>query len=147
LTLNNLSLRARAKVRVLVIDDDELAREFLCDILRREGFTVTDWASTIGVTNKIVREEINVVVIDVMMPTIRGDRLATLLRKNAALGALGVVLVSSCPAEELQQLASEVGAEAVVGKQEARTELARAVLQAVRASRTSSGTPGPAIGR
>ena len=142
MTLKRPSMRARDKVRVLVIDDDEVAREFLCDILRSEGFTVMDWPSAIGVTNKIVRDEINVVVLDIMMPTIRGDRLATLLRKNAALGALGVVLVSGCPREELDQLAMEVGAEAVVSKQEARTELAWAVAQAAR-SRGTSGTPGP----
>ena len=145
MTVNSLSARAREKLRVLVIDDDELAREFLCDILRREGFNVIDWSSTIGVTNKIVREGIRVVVIDVMMPTIRGDRLASLLRKNSALGALGVVLVSSCPREELEQLAKEVGAQAIVGKQDARTQLVAAVMHAARTSSTPSGSPGPGL--
>jgi CheY-like chemotaxis protein len=123
------------EVRVLVIDDDELARAFLSDVLRSAGFVVTESESTIGVTNRIVREDIHVVVLDVMMPTIRGDRLATLLRKNPALSGLGVVLVSSHPPEELTQIASEVGAEAVVGKHEVRARLAHAVMDAVRVSR------------
>jgi CheY-like chemotaxis protein len=122
---------------VLVIDDDELAREFLCDILRRAGFTVSDSPSTLGVTNRIVREKINVVVLDVMMPAIRGDRLAALLRKHPGLAALGVVLVSSHARDELDQIASEVGAEAVVGKHEAREKLAAAVLEAATARRPS----------
>lgn len=123
------------EVRVLVIDDDELARGFLADVLRSAGFVVSDSDSTIGVTNKILREHIHVVVLDVMMPTIRGDRLATLLRKNAALSELGVVLVSSHPPDELAQLASEVGAEAVVGKHEVRTKLARVVMEAANRGR------------
>lgn len=140
---NGMSREVREKVRVLVIDDDDLAREFLCEILRAEGFTVVDSATTIGVTNQIVRESINVVVLDVMMPTIRGDRLAQLLRKNAALRALGVVLVSGGSSQELADLAREVDAEAVVGKHEARTELARAVVHAMRTRRATSGSPGP----
>jgi PleD family two-component response regulator len=135
MTDHRRSLRPREQVRVLVIDDDELAREFLVDILRSHGFTVSDSASTIGVTNQIIREEIHVVVLDVMMPTIRGDRLATLLRKHAALHSLGVVLVSSHPPAELEQIANEVGAEAVVGKHEARSQLAAAVMRAARVGR------------
>jgi CheY-like chemotaxis protein len=131
-------MRAREKVRVLVLDDDELAREFLSDILRSEGFSVMDSESIIGVTNKIIREDIHVVVLDVMMPTIRGDRLAALLRKNSVLGALGVVLVSSHPREELDALITETGALAVVGKHEARLKLAEAVMDAARSRKATS---------
>jgi CheY-like chemotaxis protein len=131
-------MRAREKVRVLVVDDDELAREFLSDILRSEGFSVMDSESIIGVTNKIIREDIHVVVLDVMMPTIRGDRLAALLRKNSVLGSLGVVLVSSHPPEELDALISEVGALAVVGKHEAKLRLADAVMDAARSRKTTT---------
>jgi CheY-like chemotaxis protein len=131
-------MRAREKVRVLVLDDDELAREFLSDILRSEGFSVMDSESIIGVTNKIIREDIHVVVLDVMMPTIRGDRLAALLRKNSVLGALGVVLVSSHPREELDALITEVGALGVVGKHEARLKLAEAVMDAARSRKATS---------
>jgi CheY-like chemotaxis protein len=126
--LNNL--------RVLVIDDDEIAREFLCGILRAAGFDVLDSPSTIGVTNKIVKDRVQVVVLDVMMPTIRGDKLAGLLRKNVQLSQLGVVLVSGAPREELDELASELDAHAIVSKQDARAELADAVLLAAQ-SRTS----------
>ncbi|MET0339800.1 MAG: response regulator [Polyangiales bacterium] len=133
----NRSMRVR-EVRVLVIDDDELARAFLVELLIAEGFTVRHTASTIGVTNQLIKDRIDVVVLDVMMPAIRGDRLAALLRKNNQLRGLGVVLVSSHPPEELAALASEVDAAAVVGKREAREELAAAVLKAVRGARRPS---------
>jgi CheY-like chemotaxis protein len=127
----------RDKLRVLVIDDDDLAREFLCTVLRRGGFAVSDLPSTIGATNRITRDDIQVVVIDVMMPSIRGDKLATLLRKNPSLSQLGVVLVSSAPRDELEQLVLDVEAEAVVGKDEARTKLVDAVHNAARARKTA----------
>jgi CheY-like chemotaxis protein len=132
----------RDKLRVLVIDDDDLAREFLCTVLRRGGFAVFDLPSTIGATVRITRDEIQVVVLDIMMPSIRGDKLATLLRKNNQLAELGVVLVSSCPRSELDQLELDVDADAVVGKDEARTKLVDAVLAASRIRKTR--TPPPA---
>jgi DNA-binding response OmpR family regulator len=133
---------SRDKLRVLVIDDDDLAREYLCTVLRRAGFAVFDLPSTLGATVRITRDEIQVVVLDVMMPSIRGDKLATLLRKNSALAELGVVLVSSCPRSELDSLALDFDAEAVVGKDEARTKLVDAVLAAARVHKTR--TPPPA---
>jgi CheY-like chemotaxis protein len=126
----------RDKLRVLVIDDDDLSREFLCTVLRRGGFAVFDLPSTIGATVRITRDEIQVVVLDIMMPSIRGDKLATLLRKNNHLTELGVVLVSSCPRSELDLLALDVDPEAVVGKDEARTKLVDAVLAAARVRKT-----------
>jgi DNA-binding response OmpR family regulator len=131
----------RDKLRVLVIDDDDLAREFLCTVLRRSGFAVFDLPSTIGATVRITRDEIQVVVLDIMMPSIRGDKLATLLRKNSQLAELGVVLVSSCPRSELEQLELDVDADAVVGKDEARTKLADAVLAASRIRKTRTPPP------
>jgi CheY-like chemotaxis protein len=132
----------RSNLHVLVIDDDDIAREFICDILRRSGFTTEDEASTLGVTNRLIREHFHVVVLDVMMPALSGDKLTVLLRKNQQLQHLGIVLVSSAPKEELEALAKEHGADAVVSKEEARDRLATAVLHAARVRSSVPGDPG-----
>jgi CheY-like chemotaxis protein len=117
-------------IHVLVIDDDEIAREFLCDVLRRAGYIVDDLPSTIGVTNKIVRDKYHVVVLDVMMPAIRGDKLAGLLRKNPHLQGLGVVMVSGAPRTELAQLVEDIDPDDVISKADARAKLPAAVARA-----------------
>jgi CheY-like chemotaxis protein len=122
----------RDKVRVLVIDDDELAREFICEVLRSAGFPVLDLPSTIGITTTIMREGVHVIVLDVMMPNMRGDKLAALLRKKTQLSQLGVVLVSGCERNELDAIAAEVDAEAVVSKADVRRMLPEAVMRAAR---------------
>jgi CheY-like chemotaxis protein len=125
-------MRTPETISVLVIDDDEIAREFLCDVLRRAGFLVEDSAQAIGITNKIVRDRFQVVVLDIMMPTIRGDKLATLLRKNAHLQDLGVVMVSGAPPLELEQLVGAADAQGVISKADARRLLPEAVMRAAR---------------
>lgn len=123
---------ARPRTKVLVVDDDEIAREFLVGVLNRAGFHATAMASPIGVTKRVIDDAISVVVIDVMMPTLSGDKLATLLRKNPQLADLGVVLVSSSPREQVEHLVKQVQADALVSKDEVKTTLATAVAQAVR---------------
>jgi PleD family two-component response regulator len=118
---------SRAAVRVLVIDDDEFECAYLVDILKTAGFNVTSMPSVIGVTNHLVQERVQVVVLDVMMPTIRGDKLAALWRRNPALPRLGVVLVSSLPEDEITPLLAEAEVDAFVSKALVRSELATVV--------------------
>jgi PleD family two-component response regulator len=122
-----LPASSRAAVRVLVIDDDEFECAYLVDILKTAGFNVTSMPSVIGVTNHLVQEGVQVVVLDVMMPTIRGDKLAALWRRNPALPRLGVVLVSSLPEDEITPLLADAEVDAFVSKALVRSELATVV--------------------
>ncbi|WP_437747942.1 response regulator [Sorangium sp. So ce1504] len=101
---------------MLVIDDSEIAREEVSRVLRSSGFQVLALPSPIGATQAIVRHQVRIVVLDVFMPTIRGDRLLTLFRKNQRLGQLSVILMSGHSERELEQLKLEVQADAVLSK-------------------------------
>lgn len=120
------------KLRVLVIDDDDVAREMLCGTLRDFGHDVHDLPSAIGATRTIFEHKIEAVVLDVMMPNINGDKLARLLRQASRGKHLTIVLVSSRPMNELEDLASAAGADAVVSKREVRKELIQALHRAHR---------------
>lgn len=120
-------------MKVLVIDDDEISREALCEELRASGIQTVDLPSPIGATRLLRTERIDAVVIDIMMPAIRGDRLAKLLRGNPKFSTLGVVLVSGDTSVRLRELADSVGADAVVSKKGIRGHLGRAVVSAARA--------------
>lgn len=120
-------------IRVVIIDDDDFEREFVADLLRTAGhFNVSSMSSVFGLTNHLINEQVEVVVLDVMMPSIRGDKLATLLRKSPALAKLGVVLISSLPETELAPLMAEVEVDAFVSKANLRAELV-AVIRSVAA--------------
>jgi CheY-like chemotaxis protein len=57
------------------------------------------------------------------MPALSGDKLAKMLRSNARLANLVIVLVSSSDVEKLKELAASVRADAVVSKAEIRKQL------------------------
>jgi DNA-binding NtrC family response regulator len=105
-----------AAMNVLVIDDSEIAREQIADRLRSAGFHVSTLGSPIGATRVIVDQAIDVVVVDVQMPSIRGDRLAALFKGNRRFAALGVILVTGAGETELAQLGALAKADAVLSK-------------------------------
>jgi CheY-like chemotaxis protein len=123
--------RPDGRIRVVVIDDDDFERAFLVDLLRSAGFDVSSLPSVFGLTNHLINEQVQVVVLDVMMPSIRGDKLAALLRKNPALPKLGVILISSLPEAEVAPLMAEADVDAFVSKAHVRSHLASAITAIV----------------
>jgi CheY-like chemotaxis protein len=107
---------APSTLNVLVIDDSEIARADMTHRLSQAGFKVSSLASPIGATRVIVDQAIDVVVIDVQMPSIRGDRLAALFKGNQRFASLGVILVTGSGEAELEQLRSVAKADAVLSK-------------------------------
>jgi CheY-like chemotaxis protein len=122
--------RTDHSMRILIIDDDDIARELLSSTLKQSGHEVFELATAIGATRSIFEHDIEAVVVDVNLPDISGDKLARVLRQNSRGSKLGIVLVSSRPIEELRALAKVCQADAVVSKSDIRSRLETAVQQA-----------------
>lgn len=74
-------LRGRGE-RVLVVDDDAMVRRSTRRILERRGFAVLEAASGAEALREVARaEDIDVVVTDLVMPSMSGPELARELRK------------------------------------------------------------------
>ena len=122
-------------MNVLIVDDSELACELMSSTLHQQGHRVLAVRSPIGVTRTVHKERIDVAVIDVKLPTIHGDRLAMMFRKQTRLDHVGLVLVSSIDAEALAGLGEACAADATVPKCDVAEKLPAAVLQAYNARR------------
>lgn len=118
-------------MNVLIIDDSEMALRIMSRVLVARSHNVFTLPSPIGATRSVIRHQIDVVVIDVNLPSMRGDRLASLFRTNDRMDRVGVVLVSGMSREELGRLASAAGADVVVPKDEIEQRLNDAVLEAL----------------
>lgn len=116
---------------VLVIDDSDVARASMKRALTAAGLRVVDLPSAIGATSVILRARPGVVVIDVNMPSIQGDKLAALFRRTVRLGQLRIVLVSGLDTDCLETLARDAGADAVVAKSAGPEALVRVVKKLV----------------
>jgi DNA-binding response OmpR family regulator len=112
-------------LRVLIIDDDQQQLAMLERLLRSEGFTVETSSSPIGVSNQVRRFGPNVVLIDVNIPALSGDKLVSVIRRNAESEMMRLVLFSAADEDELRRRAREVGADGWLKKSFDATRLAR----------------------
>ena len=118
-------------VRILVVDDHELARKTICDLLRREsGFEVISEAAN-GLEGAHAAEKLqpDVVVLDITMPTLGGIEAAVRIRRIAPQAR--IIFLSQHSSDKLAQAALATGAHGYVVKSAAGTDLIPAIRAAV----------------
>jgi CheY-like chemotaxis protein len=108
---------------VLVIDDSDIDRQVMIDLLVRAGFPVHDLPTAIGATRAAREFNARVVVIDQNLPALNGAKLAALFRSNPGLKDIRVVLISSNDEATMAQLMREARADAFVSKNRMHTDL------------------------
>lgn len=123
---------------VLVIDDSDIARETMIRLLERAGLRAHGIPSPIGASRMLARRRARVVVVDINLPGMRGEKLAQIFRENRRLRSLSVVLTSSLDLTELQILAEACGADAVVPKSSGFAELVPVVRSLLERSDAST---------
>ena len=109
-------------MKVLVVDDDAVSARVVEAVLKRIGHEVVLLDQALGAMGAIAREKPDVALIDVKMPGLGGDRLATIL--VARHPGLPVYLHSPLPAAELEQIVRATGAAGFLEKKGGPVEFA-----------------------
>ncbi|MBI2899274.1 MAG: response regulator [Planctomycetes bacterium] len=79
---------------VLVVDDNSQIRDLVSELLRADGFRVVEAADGVAALERLERGGIDVVVSDVEMPRLTGDRLCLRMREREELRSIPVILMS-----------------------------------------------------
>jgi DNA-binding NtrC family response regulator len=83
-------------MRVLIVDDEEVLRDVLEVVLRREGFDIVSAASGEEALSMLDGEEVDLVILDVMLPGISGiDTLRAMRISNPSLPVIVITASSS----------------------------------------------------
>jgi len=112
--------------RILLVDDSEVVREMVKSVLEEAGFEVSTHPSPFGFSRSVMRDHLDLVLMDVSMPALNGDKLVEIAIRNG-FAKCPIVLFSDRPPHELAMLARRCGADGYIAK----TQDARALVQAV----------------
>jgi DNA-binding NtrC family response regulator len=83
-------------MRILIVDDEEVLRDVLEVVLRREGFEIISAASGEEALHLLDSEEVDLVILDVMLPGISGiDTLRAIRISNPLLPVIVITAFSS----------------------------------------------------
>lgn len=102
--------------KITVIDDDEAHLISTRGILEDSGYEVTVFTGGLGATNFIRAVEPDLVLLDVNMPGLSGDRLAMIVRGNDRTKHVPIVLYSSNDEDDLRSRAQELGLHGYIAK-------------------------------
>jgi DNA-binding response OmpR family regulator len=105
------------KKRILLIDDSEVVCAMARDALETSGYEVITAANGLEANPYLFRKDRpDIIIIDVMIPLLNGNRTAKLLKENENTRQIPILLLSSKPADELHRLTVESGADGFVQK-------------------------------
>lgn len=101
--------------KVLILDDSPIVRDLLTETLGDRGYDVVGVASPFEFPMAMRRERPDVVLMDVGMPGLGGDKVVEFARRGGE-PRCPIVLFSDRPEKELARLAVSCGADGFVRK-------------------------------
>ena len=104
------------KKKILVVDDDEKHLLTTKELLELAGYEVVVHNSPFRSTEVVKTSSPDLIILDVNMPALSGDRLCSLLKGHSAAKNLPVLLYSSNDEDSLRRSVAEFGADGYVCK-------------------------------
>ena len=99
--------------RILVVEDDEVLRNELIELLRNEGYEA-EYISTFSDTaGQIIKSKPDLVLLDINIPELNGELVLRKLRKEAD---IPVIMVTSRTSESDEVLSMSYGADDYITK-------------------------------
>jgi two-component system, OmpR family, response regulator len=128
----------KTRPHLLLVDDEASIRDPLSKYLERQGFRVTDAADAATARSALLSYDIDLVLLDIMMP---GEDGLSLCRHISATDGPPVILLTAKSEETDRIIGLEIGADDYVVKPFSPRELVARVKVVLR--RISSGSPKP----
>lgn len=143
--------RVAAPLHVLVVDDDEISLRQTEEFLKAAGYRVSTRLAAVGTAAVVLELRPDIILLDVLMPGLRGDDLARLLKRHPATQGFPVILYSSLPGDQLRTLIMTIGVLGALEKTSNQTlfalafnALANKVRPAPRAAESNATDTAPA---
>lgn len=126
-------------MKVLVIEDDAVARKLAGAVLRNHGHNVRDGSSAVDAFEALSHEPPDVILLDLRLPGMDGLALARTLKSDPATRDIPIVAVTAYPERYPRQDLLDAGCEAFIVKPVDTRKLSRQIEEA-------AGVAGPPDG-
>ena len=127
---------------ILVVDDEATIREVVCRYLQREGFRVLEAADGYDVLDTLALEEVDLIVLDLMLPGIDGLTLTRQIRQSKKNKAIPIIMLTAKGETNDRIRGLDIGADDYIAKPFSPREVVSRVNAVLRRARESQEGPG-----
>lgn len=118
--------------KIMLIDDEPFILNSTSQLLRAAGYevhTCEEWATVAACVRK---ENPDVILLDYNMPSIKGDDLCSILKRNMAHSSMKIFIFSSEPESDLVEIVGRCGADGFIKKNVPSHMLLQRIEDAIR---------------
>ncbi|HVT45527.1 MAG TPA: response regulator [Thermoanaerobaculia bacterium] len=123
-----------SNVTILILDDNPLVLKLGRALLEREGCTVLTASSWIEFNHVLAANSPDLILLDVNLPSIKGNRLSEVLKSQSNKREIPIVLISDLPERSLEEMFPSSGANAWMRKPLTREKLLDVIARFVPAA-------------
>ncbi len=117
------------RTRVLIAEDESSIIEALSFILTRENYDVAVEMDGKAALEHVTRNRPNVMILDIMLPSMNGLEVLKQIRTNTILDTLPVIMLTAKGQSQDRQLAMDIGANLFITKPFDNQDVVDAVRQ------------------
>ncbi|MBO0726034.1 MAG: response regulator [Blastocatellia bacterium] len=121
----------KRKPRVLIIEDDEYSREAIEHLLKAEGCDTRSATGGVAGYRAARRFSPDVIVLDLNLPDVDGERVLGKIRGNRVLGHVPIIVITGYSRDEIPAEVSS-GAEFFITKPASFDDVIRAIFDLLR---------------
>ena len=130
------TLCEKGKKKVLVVDDSETVLAVTRDALEDAGYSAVGALDADEADTYIFsKDKPDLIVMDVMLPLLDGDKKAKMLKENELTRDIPILLLSSKPEEELRTMVLESGSDGFIRKPFTPAQMVRKIDETLREKR------------
>ena len=108
---------ASDSITFLVVEDSPTMRQLIAFSLKRfEGCRIVEAVDGVDALKKLSTDKVDMILTDINMPVMDGLKLVKLVRENAKLKHLPIIIITTEGAEEDRERGLKLGANAYIAK-------------------------------
>lgn len=125
--IDELGERERRNIPIVIAEDSPLLNRLITDSLKKAGYVnlivnnngKEAWDKLVEMKRKgNIEQQVGCVITDIEMPVMDGHRLTKLIKSDAQLNAIPVIIFSSLVNDEMRRKGEQLGADAQLAKPE-----------------------------
>jgi two-component system alkaline phosphatase synthesis response regulator PhoP len=116
---------------ILIVDDDEMVRIALSELLKPEGYEIDSVGSAKEALDRINEKRYNLLMLDIIMPEMNGLELCKKVRAREDYGEIPIVFLTAKTREDDRALGIEAGGNLFLSKPISPDKLLKIVSETI----------------